>query len=67
MHNNECIANAVSNAVGTQFYKLPIRPENVLEALKEIQVKRMKQSELCITNKARVRVEKRFLFDYNIA
>ncbi|MCB6202269.1 xanthine dehydrogenase family protein molybdopterin-binding subunit [Extibacter muris] len=29
------IANAVSNAVGTQFYKLPIRPENVLEALKD--------------------------------
>lgn len=27
----------------------------------------MKQSELCIANKARVRVEKRFLFDYNIA
>lgn len=27
------IANAVSNAVGRQFYKLPIRPEDVLEAL----------------------------------
>lgn len=29
------IANAVSNAVGRQFYKLPIRPEDVLEALAE--------------------------------
>ena len=27
------IANAVSNAVGKQFYKIPIRPEDVLRAL----------------------------------
>lgn len=29
------VANAISNAVGRQFYKLPIRPEDVLEALKK--------------------------------